>query len=60
MMKKLKDLSKHMQTKEWIQSEIDYEQHKGIHTYHQCDCGRKSCRSAMCDLCWKEILKEIK
>jgi len=56
----LKDIPKHMRTKEWIESEIRYEQADGIHTYHQCDCGRKSCRSTMCDLCWKELLSEQK
>ena len=57
---KLKDLPKHMQTKMWIKSEIAYEEHKGIHTYHQCDCGKSSCRSNMCSDCWNKILKEIK
>ena len=56
---KLKDLQEHMQTRKWIESEIRHEEHKGIHTFHGCDCGRGYCRSMMCNKCWKEILKEL-
>ena len=56
----LKELPKHMQTKQWIESEIAHEQQEGVHTYHQCKCGRQACRSNMCVLCWEEILEEIK
>ena len=45
---KLKDLPKHMRTKLWIESEIRYEESPGIHTYHQCECGRMKARSGMC------------
>jgi hypothetical protein len=57
---KLNKLPRHMRTKEWIKSEIKYELHKGVHTYHQCECGRKACRSTMCSLCWEDILKHLK
>ena len=30
----------------------------GIHTYHQCECDRGSCRSVQCRLCWGEELVE--
>ena len=56
----LKNLPKHMQTKEWILSEIHYEEFKGVQTIHACECGRGNCRSNMCVQCWNEILKEIK
>lgn len=58
-MHRLKDLPLHMQTKKWIDSEIEYELMKGIHTYHQCECGRKMARSYMCSLCWKDVLREL-
>ena len=57
---KLKDLEEHMQTREWIESEIRHEEHKGIHTYHGCKCDRGYCRSIMCAKCWEEILEELK
>lgn len=53
---KLKDIPKHMRTKEWIESCIRHEQSLGVHTYHNYDCGRNSCRSMMCVECWKELL----
>lgn len=56
---KLKDLPKYKRTKKWIESEIAYEEHRGVHTYHQCNCGRMSTRSGICSLCWKDILKEL-
>jgi len=56
-MKTLKDLPKHMRTREWILSAIRHEEHKGVHTYHKCDCGKNSCRAMMCAECWKKLLK---
>lgn len=53
-------LAKELTVKD-IESEIMYEEHKGIHTYHECDCGRGACRSSMCAKCWREVLdKKIK
>jgi len=43
----------------WAESELIMEQHKGVHTYHYCDCG-KSCRTNMCATCWKEEIKMLK
>ena len=56
-MPKLKDLPRHMRTREWIESCIRHEIHNGMHTYHLCECKRKLCRSMMCSLCWKELLE---
>lgn len=36
-----------------------YEQQKGTHTYSLCDCGRTSCRSIKCVLCWKEEIQKL-
>lgn len=46
-------------TKEWVESCIKYEEHKGVHTYHQCRCGRMRTRAGKCVLCLKEELKEV-
>jgi len=56
---KLKELPKHMSTKIWIDSEIRYEKADGVHTYHNCKCGRDSCRSVMCAECWREAGAEL-
>lgn len=43
---------------EWALSELRHELYRGTHTYHQCECGRSSCRANMCVYCWcEEILK---
>lgn len=60
MIKTLKDIPEHMRTREWIESCIVHENHKGVHTYHMCECGKNSCRSICCADCWREILKELK
>jgi hypothetical protein len=39
---------------EWCIYQIEKESAMGIHTYHNCDCGRGSCRSEQCIQCWKE------
>lgn len=56
---RLQQLPEHMQTRKWIESEIRHEEHEGIHTYHLCECKRMQCRSFMCALCWKDVLKEL-
>lgn len=56
---KLSDLPPRMQTKQWIENEIRYEESPGIHTYHQCECGRGVCRSSACVKCWKELLASV-
>ena len=48
-----------MRTAEWIKSEIAYEKHKGVHTYHQCPCGRNATRSGKCWECLEEELKVL-
>lgn len=53
---KLKDLPKHMRTREWIESCIRREEHDGIHTYHKCPNCENSCRSMMCADCWRKLL----
>lgn len=54
---RLNQLPKHMRTRAWIESEIWHEKHKGVHTYHHCECGRNPCRSYMCWQCWEELLE---
>ncbi len=43
----------------WAKSELRHEQAKGIHTYHQCECGRQACRTNKCVLCWKEEIENL-
>lgn len=45
---------------EWALSELRSELHKGVHTYHQCECGRSTCRSNMCIYCWMEEILKLK
>lgn len=56
----LMGLPEKKRTEEWIKSEIKYERAPGVHTYHMCKCGRKGTRSGKCDLCWEEILEELR
>lgn len=37
-----------------LKADLRYEQMGGVHTYHQCCCGRMQCRSGACVLCLKE------
>lgn len=55
-----KKLPKGKKTIRWIESEIAYETHEGMHTYHQCDCNRAITRTGTCYLCWQEILEIAK
>jgi hypothetical protein len=59
--KRLNSLDKKMRTYPWIESEIIYEQrgNEGT-TYHQCECGRSSCRATYCVQCWQEMLELVK
>jgi hypothetical protein len=43
---------------ELIKYQIKYEQAEGIHTYHQCKCGRMATRAGRCVLCLQEDLIE--
>ncbi len=54
---KLKDLPKHMRTKEWIKSEIRYEEYGEINPNNMCGCKRQSYRVFLCSLCWRDLLK---
>lgn len=39
----------------WIESEIEYEEHKGVHTYHQCKhCEKRKTRAGKCARCLKK------
>jgi len=39
----------------WIESEIEYEDHKGVHTYHQCKhCEKHKTRAGKCARCLKK------
>ncbi len=56
---KLADLSEEMRTRRWIESEIRYQEHKGIHTYCACGhCGNRS-RGGTCADCWRGVLAEL-
>lgn len=45
---------------DWAESELRYEQAQGTHTYHQCKCKRKMCRSNYCVLCWQEEIQRLR
>jgi len=42
-----------------LESRIKYEKHKGVHTYHNCPCGRNSTRAGTCWECLEEELKVL-
>lgn len=44
----------------WAESELHYEQYKGVTTMHMCNCGRKACRMNQCTLCWEEEIAILK
>lgn len=46
-------------TREFIARRIAYEQHAGIHTYHDCKCGRSITRAGICPDCWRDIYKQV-
>ena len=52
------NLPEHMKTTAWIESEIRHEERPGIHTYHDCPCGRGKCRTVQCATCWRELLTQ--
>jgi len=44
----------------WLQSEIAYERHRGIHTYHTCPyCGEHPTRAGKCARCLEEDLAAV-
>lgn len=45
--------------REHIEWSIRYESSEGVHTYHQCDCGRGFCRREKCLECWREELSKL-
>lgn len=47
-----------MKDRKEIGNNIRYELKKGEHTFHQCRCNRRGCRSEMCWECWLEILED--
>jgi len=47
-------------TRKWLLSEIAYEEHKGVHTYHLCQyCKKNSTRSGKCGECLRKDLREM-
>lgn len=56
----LKDIPEHKRTRRWILSEIQYEESPGVHTYHNCKCGRMRTRAGRCAKCWKDCLEELR
>ena len=56
---KLIDLPAHKQTRDWILSEIRYQEAGGVHTYCNCHhCGKRS-RGGCCIDCWREALRQL-
>ena len=48
-------------TRKWLLSEIAYEEHKGVHTYHLCQyCKKNSTRSGKCGECLRKDLRDKK
>lgn len=45
---------------EWAESELKHEMQEGVHTFSPCKCGRRMCRSNMCEFCWKEEINRLK
>lgn len=44
---------------EQLKSEIAYEEHQGIHTYHTCPfCGNNPTRAGKCSACLKKNLTQ--
>ena len=54
---RLRSRPEHMQTREWLESELRREQSKGVHTVHDCDCRRMWCRGKYCADCLREMLE---
>lgn len=42
-----------------IRDALDYEKAPGIHTYHQCKCGRMGTRRGKCTKCLYEELRKL-
>ncbi len=56
---KLADLPKKMRTRRWIESEIQYQEYRGIQTRCSCNhCGQTS-RGGCCADCWRGVLVEL-
>jgi len=45
--------------KEFLEGELRYELASGVHTYHNCKCGRKKTRAGRCSLCLEEELARL-
>ena len=43
-----------------IKYDMAYELASGVHTYHQCKCGRNATRTGRCIVCLAEDLIELK
>jgi len=57
----IKILPKMKKTRKWLLSEIAYEEHKGVHTYHLCQyCKKNSTRSGKCGECLRKDLRDKK
>lgn len=42
-----------------ISVDIRYEESKGIHTYHDCNCGRLQTRKGICAICLRELKAQL-
>jgi hypothetical protein len=38
---------------------LAYEEHPGVHTYHQCECGRGNTRIGRCPKCLREEIETL-
>lgn len=47
-------------SKEFIESEIRYNEANGIHTFSPCNHCGKGCRSSKCSACWRKLLNGVK
>jgi len=48
-----------MKTREWLLSQIAYEENEGVYTYHLCPfCKKNNTRSGECAECLRKELKE--
>ena len=43
----------------WAIGELRYEKRTGVHTMHQCECGRGAARNTMCAECWHEEIRHM-
>lgn len=59
-MKTVLDIPPDRRNIRYLRSLLRYEEEKGIHTYHGCDCGMsKATRSGICSDCLRGMIQEV-